>query len=336
MSLHEDKIIEMYNEFGFWSQCPYLEFSEKALLTGLMLGLRCAYVGNKTNISEFTLAEMKKKYMKHVPDNEYRHSLDSTFNTVKESLDQLRANGGQDSDNLQGMAAILVSGEFSPENDEPPIDSERRECMIVCSAEAQHTKEPTSAKDRAMSKFVAAAGKGTVVSAPGAVATAAPGAAETPVDSAADQVNKKRRGKQSPFVGLGIMYESLETAKANPPQFVEGFAGDREAAEKTLKVIEVTAPNGTSQFTWGNNGVFILAQIAKDLGYTANAAERSNKGKMRIASETTAYIMLYKSLFKAGKIAKARELMKRDTPELEADFNKALADMQAAGQAPQG
>lgn len=96
MSIQEDKIIEMYIEFGFWSQCPYLEFSEKALLTGFMLGLRCAYVGNKTELAEYTLAEMKKKYMKYVPDNEYRHSLDGLYSIIKESLDEYRTNGGQD------------------------------------------------------------------------------------------------------------------------------------------------------------------------------------------------------------------------------------------------
>lgn len=189
-------------------------------------------------------------------------------------------------------------------------------------------------KDRAMTKFVSAAGKGTVVAAPAAPAAPAPGAAATPEESAAGQVGKKRRGKQSPFIGLGIFYPSLEVAKANPPQFVEGYAGDREQAEKAVKVIEVTAPNGTVQFTWANSGVFVLANVAKELGYTAEVAERSNKGKMRIPSETTAYLMLYRSLFKAGKIAKARELMKRDAPELEADFNRVLEEMQKAGVAP--
>lgn len=183
-------------------------------------------------------------------------------------------------------------------------------------------------------KFVTAAGKGTAVAAPAAPVAVAEGAAPTPEASAADQVNKKRRGKASPFTGLGIMYPSLEVAKQNPPQFIEGFSGDREAAEKGVKILEVTAPNGTSQFTWGNNGIFILAAIAKELGYTASAAERADKGKNRIASESTAYIMLYKSLFKAGKVAKARELMMRDTPELQAQFDKALAEMQEKGLAP--
>ena len=183
-------------------------------------------------------------------------------------------------------------------------------------------------------KFVTAAGKGTTVAAPTAPVAVAEGAAPTPEASAADQVNKKKRGKASPFTGIGIMYPSLEVAKQNPPQFIEGFAGDREAAEKGVKVIEVTAPNGTSQFTWGSNGVFILAAIAKELGYKVAVAERANKGKNRIATETTAYLMLYKSLFKAGKVAKARELMLRDTPELQAEFDKALADMQEKGLAP--
>lgn len=184
-----------------------------------------------------------------------------------------------------------------------------------------------------MSKFVTAPGKATTVTAPEAAVNA--GGAVATVEAAAGAVTadgRKKRGKQANFVGLGIHYESLETAKANPPQLVENFEGDREAAEKTIRILEVHTPDGKTSFVWGNSAVFVLSGIAKQLGYTVEVAERAKMtgSKNRIPSEDKALSILWKSLIKAGKVDKARQIMMRDYPEQQASFNKIVADMAAA------
>lgn len=182
-----------------------------------------------------------------------------------------------------------------------------------------------------MSKFVTAPGKGTAVAAPAAPVDG--GNAVATVEQSAGAVTqdaRKKRGKAANFVGLGIKYESLDKAKENVPQFAEGFEGDEQKARDSIRILEVTGPNGETFFTWANNSSQVLANVAKELGWDASLAERSDKGRNRIPSEDKALTILWKSLIKAGKTEKARSIMQRDYPEQQANFDKLVAEMATA------